>query len=385
MEIEAPPDRPKIHFLTKGVAAMEDLEEVESHILEVKCFFSYQGHDLGIEKNGFMVVALTEDLKSIKDSILEQFQHLSTRPCRVTLRLLWLAGPTPPQFNSPSHGHGGSCKSPKCRTLTPSNIGPWLRHWKDVGGGKELESKNRIKAELNDGVQHEGAKAERPAAGGNHPKSRKKPETKQISTARVPKWLDLPSVPGVVPPIQGYPGREGLVPNRGASSQAQNKVHANATKRSKPREQRNAALFNGEGDVIGSKAPALGQDNKGRAMMEKMGWSEGTGLGAPNKQCNVQPILQVFKTSKAGLGISRSWDNTRHDRDLPPSDDTGVAEQIRRTEAQMREEIGDESGSDEIAPNNPISLRKADWVDGEREALTFLATLPSKPLQTTLS
>lgn len=40
-------------------------------------------------------------------------------------------------------------------------------------------------------------------------------------------------------------------------------------------------------------------------MMEKMGWSEETGLGAINTNGNFQSILQVFRISKAGLGKRR--------------------------------------------------------------------------------
>lgn len=198
MEKIIPVDSPEIRFLTKGVAAMEDLGEEESHILKVICFFSYQGHDLSIEQNGVMMVSLTEDLDSIKGSILDYFQHLNTRLSHVTLRLPWLAGPPPPLFHSPSHGNGESCKSSKCRTLTPLNM----------EGRKELESKNRIKAESIDAVQTERYEAEGPAAIRNHAKSQRQPGTKQKSTGRAQKGANLPSMLDVVPPRLGYPGRE---------------------------------------------------------------------------------------------------------------------------------------------------------------------------------
>ena len=35
-----------------------------------------------------------------------------------------------------------------------------------------------------------------------------------------------------------------------------------------------------DGKVVCAAAPDLGQENKGRAMMEKMGWGKGTALGA---------------------------------------------------------------------------------------------------------
>ena len=58
-----------------------------------------------------------------------------------------------------------------------------------------------------------------------------------------------------------------------------------------------------DGEIVGAAAPELGQDNKGRAMLEKMGWSSGTTLGALNNDRGiVQPVAQVVKTGKAGLG-----------------------------------------------------------------------------------
>lgn len=57
-----------------------------------------------------------------------------------------------------------------------------------------------------------------------------------------------------------------------------------------------------DGDVVGESAPELGVENRGRAMLEKMGWSSGTALGALNNKGILQPVSQVVKTSKAGLG-----------------------------------------------------------------------------------
>ena len=57
-----------------------------------------------------------------------------------------------------------------------------------------------------------------------------------------------------------------------------------------------------DGDVVGIGAPELGKENRGRAMLEKMGWSNGTALGALNNKGIVQPVAQVVKTTKAGLG-----------------------------------------------------------------------------------
>lgn len=57
-----------------------------------------------------------------------------------------------------------------------------------------------------------------------------------------------------------------------------------------------------EGDVVGGAAPEIGANNKGRAMLEKMGWSSGTALGATNNKGILQPVTQVMKNSRAGLG-----------------------------------------------------------------------------------
>ncbi|CRG83258.1 Protein SQS1 [Talaromyces islandicus] len=57
-----------------------------------------------------------------------------------------------------------------------------------------------------------------------------------------------------------------------------------------------------EGDVVGGSAPEIGANNKGRAMLEKMGWSSGTALGALNNKGILQPVTQVMKNSRAGLG-----------------------------------------------------------------------------------
>lgn len=57
-----------------------------------------------------------------------------------------------------------------------------------------------------------------------------------------------------------------------------------------------------DGDVVGGFAPELGAENRGRAMLEKMGWSSGTALGALNNKGILQPVSHVVKTTKAGLG-----------------------------------------------------------------------------------
>lgn len=57
-----------------------------------------------------------------------------------------------------------------------------------------------------------------------------------------------------------------------------------------------------DGDVVGASAPEIGADNRGRAMLERMGWNTGTALGAQNNKGILQPVVHVVKTNKAGLG-----------------------------------------------------------------------------------
>lgn len=63
-----------------------------------------------------------------------------------------------------------------------------------------------------------------------------------------------------------------------------------------------AAVSYRDGEIVGHMAPVLGSENKGRAMLEKMGWSTGTALGALNNKGIMEPVAHVVKTTKAGLG-----------------------------------------------------------------------------------
>ncbi|PBP19684.1 G-patch and R3H domain-containing protein c [Diplocarpon rosae] len=63
-----------------------------------------------------------------------------------------------------------------------------------------------------------------------------------------------------------------------------------------------AAVSYRDGDIVGGSAPELGAENKGRAMLEKMGWLSGEALGAFNNKGILQPVSHVVKTGKAGLG-----------------------------------------------------------------------------------
>lgn len=63
-----------------------------------------------------------------------------------------------------------------------------------------------------------------------------------------------------------------------------------------------AAFSYKDGEVVGGSAPELGQNNKGRALLEKMGWSTGMALGATDNKGILQPVAHVVKRTKAGLG-----------------------------------------------------------------------------------
>jgi len=56
-----------------------------------------------------------------------------------------------------------------------------------------------------------------------------------------------------------------------------------------------------DGEKVGEHAPELGPENKGHALMMKMGWSKGQALGFGDNQGILQPIAHTVKTNKAGL------------------------------------------------------------------------------------
>lgn len=57
-----------------------------------------------------------------------------------------------------------------------------------------------------------------------------------------------------------------------------------------------------EGDAVGASAPEIGIENRGRAMLEKMGWSKGMALGSMDNQGIIEPIAHIVKKSRTGLG-----------------------------------------------------------------------------------
>ncbi|QMW46157.1 hypothetical protein G4B11_009612 [Aspergillus flavus] len=77
----------------------------------------------------------------------------------------------------------------------------------------------------------------------------------------------------------------------------------NITKSAKPpRGRPDSSVSYMDGDIVGASAPEIGAENKGRAILERMGWSTGTALGATNNKGILLPVAHVVKNSKAGLG-----------------------------------------------------------------------------------
>ena len=64
----------------------------------------------------------------------------------------------------------------------------------------------------------------------------------------------------------------------------------------------NAGVRYFEGEVVGATAPEIGAENRGRSMLEKMGWTSGTALGKKDNKGILEPITHVVKNSRAGLG-----------------------------------------------------------------------------------
>ena len=57
-----------------------------------------------------------------------------------------------------------------------------------------------------------------------------------------------------------------------------------------------------DGEVVGATAPELNSTNRGRAMLEKMGWNSGDALGAFNNKGMLLPISHTVKNTRTGLG-----------------------------------------------------------------------------------
>jgi len=55
-----------------------------------------------------------------------------------------------------------------------------------------------------------------------------------------------------------------------------------------------------DGDVVGGDAEEIASDNRGRVMLEKLGWRSGMGLGVEGEGMKL-PVFAVVKASKSGL------------------------------------------------------------------------------------
>ena len=55
-----------------------------------------------------------------------------------------------------------------------------------------------------------------------------------------------------------------------------------------------------DGDIVGGDAEEIGSDNRGRVMLEKLGWRSGMGLGAEGMGMKL-PVFAVVKAGKSGL------------------------------------------------------------------------------------
>ncbi|KAH7394101.1 hypothetical protein DE146DRAFT_679373 [Phaeosphaeria sp. MPI-PUGE-AT-0046c] len=72
-----------------------------------------------------------------------------------------------------------------------------------------------------------------------------------------------------------------------------------ATFRSGPRARPQVGYRDGE--KVGANAPELGPENRGHALMLRMGWSKGEALGTADNQGILHPIAHTVKINKAGL------------------------------------------------------------------------------------
>jgi hypothetical protein len=81
------------------------------------------------------------------------------------------------------------------------------------------------------------------------------------------------------------------------------RLHPINTNRQRDRTLRsNNAVSYREGEVVGQHAAELGSENKGRLLLEKMGWSKGMALGTLGNKGIMVPIAHTMKKGKAGLG-----------------------------------------------------------------------------------
>ena len=70
-----------------------------------------------------------------------------------------------------------------------------------------------------------------------------------------------------------------------------------------------------DGQVVAADFPQIAKGNKGRFILEKMGWSDGTALGSSNNKGILEPLRHVVKTTKAGLGTTADDKRSAKSRD----------------------------------------------------------------------
>jgi len=60
-----------------------------------------------------------------------------------------------------------------------------------------------------------------------------------------------------------------------------------------------------DGGEDAQSTPGIGENNKGRAILENMGWTPGTGLGSLSNRTTVKPPSPTLgrDSNKAGLGL----------------------------------------------------------------------------------
>ncbi|KAJ5162460.1 hypothetical protein N7492_007852 [Penicillium capsulatum] len=113
-----------------------------------------------------------------------------------------------------------------------------------------------------------------------------------IKTGRTPKYTRK-TIPQFDHLLSGRKLNRRLFQSWGSDASRPSKTKRGAT---------GAAVSYMDGDVVGASAPEIGTENRGRAMLEKMGWSSGTALGANDNKGILQPVAHVVKNSRAGLG-----------------------------------------------------------------------------------
>lgn len=75
--------------------------------------------------------------------------------------------------------------------------------------------------------------------------------------------------------------------------------------RSPERSERRAFRHWRDGDIVGNEALELPKANKGRLMMEKMGYKEGTALGTNEDRGLTEPVKVEVRLGKRGLGLAK--------------------------------------------------------------------------------